>query len=111
MDYSDSQKKLHAPETCDTLTKLRAFLTRRKNKPSQRTICRCDGGPYAGQFITLATDGTLPIRTTYHYGRYTRLETDLQNKRIYGAFLSNSGYRGNTPVQYFAKWIPYQPRT
>ena len=96
--------KMHLPESCDTIAKLKAHLSRRKNRKDKSVLVSLESGPYAGQSIPMTTDSTVTFRIGAWCGYYCRLEHDTQNRRMYGHFMSNAGWRYTGKEIQRAKW-------
>lgn len=96
--------KCHLPESCDTIKKLNSFLSRRRNRKDNPVMVQLESGPYANQSIPMTTDSTITFRIGAWYGYYDRHEYDQQNRRMYGHFLSNAGYRYTGKEIQRAKW-------
>jgi hypothetical protein len=62
-------------------------LKARATRPEKPTAVLLRGGPLGGMVTHLTTEGTGVINVNGWRGHYSRLERDVQNRRIYGQYM------------------------
>ena len=72
-------------------------LRARATRPEKPTAVLLRGGPWGGNIIQMTTPDTLNVRVGIWHGRYTRMNVDVQNRRIFGSWFHRDD---------IANWVP-----